>query len=259
MPPAKPFVFSWYELMTPDLPAALAYYQNVFGWTTKDSGMPDGMYTLIMTQGKEIGGALALTPEMRADGAVPAWLGYVGVDDVAATLEALTAAGGKVIRPMMEIPDVIRFAIVADPFGAVFAIYRGLVEGETMPSFPPGTSGAVDWRELHAGDGAKAWEFYSALFGWTKADAMDMGPMGVYQMWAAGGPPIGGMMTKMPETPAPFWAFYVCVDGIDAAIERAKKGGGTLIHGPMEVPGGSWIANFLDPQGAFFAMVSARK
>jgi uncharacterized protein len=255
----KPLKFDWYEYMAPDVPAALDFYRRVVAWQTKDSGMPGGVYTLIQVGEQVTGGALTLTPEMRDAGARPGWLGYISVDDLAVKIDELVAAGGKVIRPMVEIPGVIRFAIVSDPHGAVFAMYKGLVEGEQMPGFAPGTPGAIDWNELHAGDGAGAWEFYSKLFGWTKADAMDMGPMGVYQIWAAGGPPTGGMMTKMPETPAPFWLFYVCVEGIEAAIERVKQGGGTIIHGPMEVPGGSWIANCVDPQGGIFAMVSQTK
>jgi uncharacterized protein len=254
-----PSRFSWYELMTPDVPAALDFYHRIFGWQTKDSGLPGMTYTLIQVGDLAIGGSMALTPEMQAAGARPGWLGYISVDDLQAKVDELVAAGGKIIRPIFEVPGVIRFAIVADPHGAVFAMYKGLVEGETMTIPAPGTPGAVDWHELHAGDGAGAWEFYSKLYGWTKVDAMDMGSHGVYLMWAAGGPPIGGMMTRMPETPAPFWLFYVCVEGIDAAIERVKQGGGAVIHGPMEVPGGSWIANCIDPQGGVFAMVSQTK
>lgn len=249
--------FAWYELMTPDVPAALDFYRKVFGWTTKDSGMPGGVYTLIEVQGREIGGALQLTDEMCAAGAKPGWLGYIAVPDLAAKLAEWQAAGGKVIRPTMTIPGVIEFAIVADPHGAVVALFRGLTENQSIPTIPPNTPGAVEWHELHSGSEPEAWAFYSKLFGWTSVDAMDMGPLGVYRLWAAGGQPVGGMMTKMPQTPATFWQFYVSVDGTGAAIERAKAAGATLIHGPEQVPGGSWIANMVDPQGGVFAMVSA--
>lgn len=257
MQTTKPLRFSWYELMTKDVPAALGFYEKVFGWTTKDSGFPD--YRLIETQGRAIGGALTLTEEMCAAGAKPGWLGYIGVDDLAAKTAELVEAGGKVIRPQVEIPNLIRFTIVADLHGAVFVLYHGLVDGHGMPPFPPGTVGAVDWHELHAGDGAAAWELYSKVFGWTKDMAVDMGPVGVYQTWKAEGAAIGGMMTKMPVTPAPFWLYYVCVDSLGAALERVKANGGSIIHGPMEVPGGSFIANCLDPQGAIFAMVSQKR
>ena len=256
MQTTKPLRFSWYELMTKDVPAALGFYEKVFGWTTKDSGFPD--YRLIETQGRAIGGALTLTDEMCAAGAKPGWLGYIGVDDLAKKTEEIVAKGGKVVRPMVEIPGMLQFTIFADPHGAVFALLRGLVEGEEMRTPPPGTQGAIDWRELHAGNGAEAWEFYSSLFGWSKGMAVDMGPVGIYQTWMAG-PDGGGMMTKMPETPAPFWLYYGGVDGIDAAVERVKENGGTVIHGPSPVPGGSFIANCIDPQGAIFAMVSMKR
>lgn len=255
-----PLRFSWYELMCKDVPAALAFYGEVFGWTAKDSGVPGAGYSVISAQGTALGGALTLTDEMCTAGAQPGWLGYIGVPDVAAKEAELVAAGGSIVRPMVEIPGMIRFTIVADPHGAVFVIYRGLVSDDDMPGLPQGTLGGVDWRELHAGDGEAAWAFYSKLFGWSKGElAMDMGPLGVYQTWTVGGPAVGGMMTKMPQTPAPFWLFYVAVDGIEAAIERVKRGGGTVIHGPSDVPDGSVIAQCIDPQGAMFAMVSRKR
>jgi hypothetical protein len=109
---------------------------------------------------------------------------------------------------------------------------------------------------LQAGDGAGAFAFYSGLFGWTKGEAMDMGPQGVYQLFCTGGDPVGGMMTKMPEVPQPFWLYYINVAALDAAVAKVTEGGGKVIMGPMEVPGGSWIVNCTDPQGAYFALVA---
>ena len=123
----------------------------------------------------------------------------------------------------------------------------------------PGTPGHVGWHELHAGDGESAFAFYSGLFGWAKGEAMDMGTMGVYQIFATGGAPCGGMMTKTPQTPAPFWLYYFNVDALDAAISRVQDAGGQIIIDPMQVPGGSWIVHGLDPQGAIFAMVGPKR
>ena len=85
-----------------------------------------------------------------------------------------------------------------------------------------------------------------------------MGEMGIYQTFATGGPAVGGIMTKMPQTPAPFWLYYFNVEAVEAAMARVKDKGGQVIHGPMQVPGGSWIAHCLDPQGAIFAMVGPK-
>jgi hypothetical protein len=97
------------------------------------------------------------------------------------------------------------------------------------------------------------------MFGWTKADAIDMGPMGTYQLFAAGGPPIGGMMTKPPQVPAPFWGFYFNVPAIDAGAARIAAGGGKILNGPVQVPGGQWVVNAMDPQGAAFSLVASKR
>jgi predicted enzyme related to lactoylglutathione lyase len=70
---------------------------------------------------------------------------------------------------------------------------------------------------------------------------------------------MGGMMTKMAETPRPHWLYYFNVDAIDAAVARIAAAGGKVVNGPMEVPGGSWIVNAVDPQGAMFALVAPKR
>ena len=66
------------------------------------------------------------------------------------------------------------------------------------------------------------------------------------------------MFTKRPTDPVPFWLFYFNVDDIDAAAERVKTAGGQIFEGPLEMPGGSWIARCTDPQGAAFALQGKR-
>jgi predicted enzyme related to lactoylglutathione lyase len=246
--------FVWYELMTSDLDAAEKFYRDVIGWKTKDAGMPGQRYTLAHAGESRTAGLMAIPQEACDAGAQPGWIGYVGVDDVDAYAARVKEKGGSVHRDPADIPGVGRFAIVADPQGIIFALFKGA--GTPPPAVAAGTPGHAGWHELHAQDGVKAFEFYSDMFGWTKADAMDMGPMGVYQLFAIDGVPVGGMMTKMPSTPSPFWLYYFNVAEIGAAEGRAKAGGGQVINGPMQVPGGSWIVQCLDPQGAMFAMVA---
>ena len=80
-----------------------------------------------------------------------------------------------------------------------------------------------------------------------------------YQIFTTKGQQGGGMMKKMAEEPAPHWAYYITVDAIEAAIERVKSASGKVLSGPMQVPGGSWIMQGLDPQGAMFALVAPKK
>jgi predicted enzyme related to lactoylglutathione lyase len=248
--------FVWYDVMTTDTTAAETFYRNVIGWDTKDSGMTDRSYTLLSVGPTMVGGLMPIPEDARAMGVRPAWMGYVGVDDVDAYAARVKAAGGAVHRAPEDIPGIGRFAVVADPHGAGFILFKGMTGEEPAP---PGTPGHIGWHELHAGNGESAFAFYSGLFGWTKAEAMDMGPMGIYQIFATGGAPIGGMMTKTPDTPAPFWLYYFNVEAIDAAIARVTAAGGRIALDPHQVPGGSWIAQCIDPQGAMFAMVGGKR
>ena len=248
--------FIWYELMTGDTKAAETFYQNVIGWKTTDSGMTERSYTIIHAGETPMGGILATPPQ--ATGMPPNWSGYVGVDDVDEYAGRVKQAGGSITYGPEDIPGVGRFAVVSDPGGAMFVLFRG--ESSMPPVTPaPNTPGQVGWRELSAADGEKAWEFYSSLFGWKKLDAMDMGPMGKYQLFATEEAMDGGMMTKPPQIPHPFWLFYFNVDAVDAAGERVKANGGKILMGPTEVPGGTWILQCSDPQGAVFALMSAKR
>ena len=250
--------FVWYDLMTTDAKGAEAFYKAVVGWSTADSGMPDRSYTILSTGKDQVGGLMPIPKEALECGARPMWTGYIGVADVDAAANELKKKGGTIKRPPQDIPGVGRFAVVADPGGATFNLFT--YKGSETPKGPSMEPGQAGWRELSAADGPKAYDFYSQMFGWTKTEAMDMGPLGVYQLFAAGGKDaVGGIMTKMKEMPMPMWLFYFVVGNIDAAAERVKKAGGQVINGPMEVPGGAWIIQGIDPQGAMFALVGDRK
>jgi hypothetical protein len=249
--------FVWYELLTSDTDAAEAFYKTVNGWTAQDSGLPGGKYTIVSAGGVGVGGIMVVPEEARQHGVPPAWFGYVHVDDVDAGVEDVKDAGGSVHRGPDDIPGVGRFAVVADPQGAVFNLFKS-GGGPDRPKVAAGTPGHVGWHELHATDRESAFAFYADLFDWTKGEAHDMGPMGVYQLFSTGDAPDGGMMNRMQGTPGPFWLYYFNVDAIDAAVERVKGAGGVVMQGPHQVPGGSWIAQCTDPQGAMFALVGPR-
>ena len=245
--------FVWYELMTSDVAAAGKFYANVVGWGSRDAGMPDP-YTLMLVGDAQVAGLMGTPAELRAAGRPPAWSGYIAVDDVEATAAHVLEAGGKVLHPGTDIPGIGRFAVVADPQGASFMLFKPL-RNDPPPMPPAGAPGTVGWHELMAGDGKAAFGFYSALFGWTKGEALDMGEMGVYQLFHIDGVPAGGMMTKPADMPAPAWGYYFNVDDIDAAAARVREQGGEVLMGPHQVPGGSWIVNGRDPQGGMFALL----
>ena len=249
--------FVWYELMTTDTKAAEEFYGAVVGWTSVDSGMPGADYTMFKAGDVPVAGLMTLPEDAAKMNAPPAWIGYVGVDDVDAAAEKMTSLGGVVHRPPADIPGVGRFSVVADPHGAVLCLFTG-TDGE-MPEIAQDANGNVGWHELMAGDLATEFPFYQTMFGWAKEEAMDMGEMGVYQIFSHDGAQIGGMMTKPAEIPVSYWGYYFNVEALDAAIERATSRGGRLIMGPMEGPGGAWVINGVDPQGAHFSLVSMKR
>jgi predicted enzyme related to lactoylglutathione lyase len=248
--------FIWYQLLTTDMEAAKAFYTEVVGWGTRDASAPDMPYTLFTAGEASVSGLMSLPEDARKMGARPGWLGYVGVDDVDATADRIQRLGGVVHVPPMDIPDVSRFSIVADPQMATLALFKGFKPVQEQPA-ELRTPGRVGWHELLAADWEKAWPFYGELFGWQKANA-DTGAAGTYQLFSAGGETIGGMCTKPPTVPAPFWLYYFNVGDIDAAAKRVKTGQGQIINGPIEVAGGRWILQCTDPQGAIFALAGTR-
>lgn len=255
--------FIWCELMTPDTKAAGAFYSSVVGWTVKDMPMSGDMtYHLFeMGEGENcpgIGGMMDFPPELEGK-MPPNWTGYVAVDDVDETIKEFLTLGGKVQREPEDIPGIGRFAVVADPHGAVLCIMMPLPMDNPPPAIGPEDPGNVGWHELYANDGSEALEFYGKVFGWTLDHDFDMGAMGKYHIFAHDGRAIGGMMTRMEGMPVPFWAYYFNVEAADAAVERITAGGGTVVHGPSEVPGGSWIVQATDPQGAFFCLVAPKR
>ncbi|MBE9603362.1 VOC family protein [Acetobacteraceae bacterium H6797] len=253
--------FVWHELATTDTEAATAFYRKVAGWEVLPNDMNDMPYTILGKGERGIAGLMALPEEAKARGARPAWMGYIAVADIEALMARLLALGGRQHYPPTDIPNVGRFAVVADPQGAAFCLLQLLRDGPP-PAMPSGATGLIGWNELMAGDQEKVFPFYAELFGWKRADAVPMGPMGVYQLFGLGEGEqsgcesvIGGMMTKPPVMPMPFWCYYISVESIAAAKGRLEQAGGQVINGPMEVPGGIWVLQALDPQGVFFCLM----
>jgi uncharacterized protein len=246
--PNKHGDFIWYELMTGDLGASAAFYGAVLDWSFPPSKSEPDDYWEVQVGDVFVGGMLRLKPEMEAGGARPAWLGYIAVDDVDASVTSIEAAGGKTYLPGRDMPGVGRFAMVADPQGAPFYVMRPIppagdpdATSHAFASERP-MMGHCAWNELMTSDKDAALTFYNRQFGWVKDGDMDMGPMGKYD-FIRHGFAIGAMMNRPPEMPVSAWAYYFRVPDIDASVEMIKASGGQVINGPMEVPGGDWCLN----------------
>ena len=239
--------FVWHELMTTDPQAAGAFYSKVLPWKTQPSGMPD--YTLWVAGKTQTGGLMAQPESARQAGAPPSWLVYIGTPDVDATATAAERLGGRVLKAPSDIPKVGRFAVLSDPQGATFAVFTP----SGQPAGGAGPSG-FSWHELGTSDPQGALAFYTELFGWSRGPAHDMGPAGVYQLIEHGGAQVVGLYKLMDTSKPPHWLTYIQVASVDRAAAAAKAAGGRVTQGPMEVPGGSRIAQIVDPQGGAFAV-----
>jgi predicted enzyme related to lactoylglutathione lyase len=245
--------FVWCELMTTDTAAAESFYKKVVGWTTVPFA-PDGSYTVFNnSSGAGVAGLMPLPDAVKQMGAPPHWMMYIGTPSVDDTAVRVAGLGGRVLKQPDDIPNTGRFAVVQDPYGATFGIYTPAAPGAGKSQQAVGD---FSWFELYTPNPERAWAFYEKLFGWEKTSAMDMGEMGVYQMFGRGGNiPNGGIMKPPPGAPAA-WMPYALVRDAKAAAATATSNGAKIVNGPMEVPGGDWIAQGIDPQGAMFAVHS---
>ena len=245
--------FTWYELLTSDPQAAKRFYDPVAGWTIEAQASGDIDYRMIDTGDGLVGGTMTLTREMADHGARPTWLGYVGVDDVGATLAKIETEGGKTLTPAADMDGVGRIAMAADPQGNPFYVMRGAVD-DVSTAFAPEKFGHTAWNELSTSDLDAARHFYPTVFGWTLGDVMPMGEMGDYQFIDHGGRMIGAMLKAPPGAPGG-WGFAFHNRDVDAAVDRIRELGGKVDQGPMEVPGDQRAVMATDPEGVPFMLV----
>lgn len=239
--------FVWHELVTPQSAASHEFYAKTLGWQTQDWD-GDPAQSMFAGPNGPLGGAVVDASTASH------WVTYVAVDDIDAAVEQTQSLGGSVLHPVTEIEGGAgRYAILADPQGVKFGIYSVGAEG-TMGSESAPKPGEFSWHELATTDAAAALSFYGKLFGWREVDKLPMGPLGFYHLFGRDGEAIGGVFNRGPEIPCSAWLGYVRVQGLAQVVERVQAGGGTLVMAPMEVPGGSWIAQFTDPHGARFAV-----
>ena len=250
--------FVWYELATPDVRAAKAFYADVVGWRTRDASAPASepmAYTLFTADEDPVSGLVNLPKQAEQMGVRPHWIGYVSVDDVDAAAKRFQQLGGTVHVPPTDIPDVSRFSVVADSQTATLVIVKWR-DPSAQQSAAIDKPGHVGWHELLAADREKALVFYRDVFGWQKTKA-HTGPKGTYQLFSAGGLTIGGVFDKPPAAPSAFWLYYFNVADVDAAAQRVRSAGGQVLEGPTDIPNGR-VARCTDPQGAVFALIGQR-
>ncbi len=245
----KPGTPCWVDLASSDLPASASFYSSLFGWDAEDQGPEAGHYHMMELGGLPVAGAGPIMME----GQPPAWMTFISVEDADTSIAKVKEAGGTVFVEPMDVLDVGRMAVFADPTGAAAAVWQ--------PRRHPGAGlvnepGALAWNELSTRDTAAAEAFYSDVFGW-EAQTGDMDGM-TYTMWKLDGNDIGGMMTMPAEVPPEvpsYWLAYFGTADCDATVAQATELGAALFAGPMDIPAGRF-AVMADPSGAMFAVIA---
>jgi len=244
----EPGTPSWVDVSTSDLGASGAFYSKLFGWEAEDQGADAGHYTMFRMRGLNVAGMGQRMDENQP----PAWTTYVTVRDADATVAKVREAGGAVFMEPMDVLDVGRMAVLADPTGAVFALWQPRAHQGAQLANEPDT---FCWNELNTRDTAAAIPFYEAVFGWT-AETNQMGPM-TYTEWKVDGRTVAGMMDMPPDVPAEVpahWLVYFAVSDCDATVANATSLGATTFMPPTDIPPGRF-AVLGDPQGAVFAVI----
>ena len=240
----------WVDLMSTDLPASHAFYAGLLGWQAEAPNEEFGGYTNIQFKGERIAGSMTMGPDHPP---LDLWSMYLRVDDCAAAVARVEAAGGRVDSPAMPVGDEGIMAIVADPSGAVI----GMWEPKEHRCFGYiDEPGAPAWFELHTLDFDAALPFYEEVFGWT-TDMMSDTPEFRYARLIIDDQPYAGVMAATgdwaPGVPS-HWQIYFCVDDLDTSAAKVVELGGQVLMPPHDSPFGR-LGAFADSQGAMFKLV----
>lgn len=252
----------WFELTASDQDAAQTFYEAVAGWHIAPSPMPEhGGYRIAEADGIPVAGIRRENPVAPG---LPGWAMYVATADVDGTASRVADLGGRVPFGPVDIPHVGRFAMVSDPQGVVFAVMTPTSPNESrafgpVPLDSERTLGHGVWVELATPDPEAALAFYGALFGWEKLGAMPMGTMGEYAFIGRGDLRPGAVMSSESTGAPAGWSWYVHVADIDAAVATVQAKGGTVLQGPNPIPGGSYSAKAVDPEGHLIGLAGPRR
>jgi uncharacterized protein len=247
MPDRKllPGKFIWFELVCREPRKAQAFYGELLGWKTVPWAGTE--YEMIYAGDTMLGGYSSPTSEDE-----PAyWLSYVSVANVDAAARAASASGGKIIQPPFDAPGAGRMARIADPQGAQLCLFTKETDDPADDLLVPGR---FFWNELHTTDPKGALAFYEKVVGFTHR-TLDMGPAGAYHILSGAGIDRGGVTDHLPSGLLPHWLPYAEVADPDAAVVRARKLGGTVQLGPIDIPNAGRAAYLADPTGASIAIM----
>jgi uncharacterized protein len=253
MPEYPPGTPSWVDLSSKDPDASAAFYHELMGWSTTASGPDDqtGGYRMFQQAGQNVGGLMGHMQE----GQPTAWMTYVSVADADETAAKVKDAGGSVIVEPMDVMDIGRMAVFADPTGAVFGIWQPKsFRGADLVNEP----NSLCWNEVLTRDSETDKAFYGSVFGWAPGRPGFEGAPEDYTVWELSGKQVGGMMQmsddRFPADVPAHWGVCFAVEDCDGVVAKARELGASITAEPVDMPIGRF-AGIIDPLGASFAVM----
>jgi len=248
----NPGALCWFELATTDQSAAKNFYTSLFGWSFNEFPMgPGELYTIFQLNGHDTAAAYTIQREQQSQGMPPHWMVYVGVDNADNAGNRAAELGGKLLRPAVDVMDVGRMAVIADPAGAVFSVWQPKKHKGVGIT---GENGTVCWADLNTPDPATARRFYHELFDWNfvedEKDTSGYLHIKNHEQFIGGVP---AASQRDPHTP-PHWMTYFQVADCDASTAKANELGAQNLFPPTDLENVGRFAIFKDPQGVAFAL-----
>lgn len=259
-PPAPTYLpgkFVWYELRSTDVEKSKAFYTELLGWTSEPQDMGGTKFELVRAGGKEVAIISAAQPKAKSH-----WVPFVSVNDVDASVKTIEEQQGKVVTPATDIPNIGRFAMLTDPNGVEFAVFKSVKSDD--PDGPPAT-GHFIWAEYLTKNKKQhqaALTFYPATLGYTTSQ-MQMGEgkkKSTYDMLqsksAAGQDvPRAGVQAAKPSNLGGQWLPWVTVDDVDAVVANVKKLKGKVPVKAHDIPTVGRAAIVADSTGAAIGLL----
>ena len=241
----------WVDLGVDDIARAVTFYEQLFGWDIQAGPPEAGGYRMCLKDGRPVAG---IGPQQGPPGTPPTWTVYIASDDADETAGKIKAAGGQVLVAPMDVMDVGRMAVAADPAGAVFGVWQARSHTGMQVANEPGS---VGWNENFSRDMDGNQAFYRAVFGYEYGDMST--PEFRYATLKLDGQEVGGIGAVgngVPPGVAAHWSTYFLVEDTDAAVATVTKGGGSVTREPWDSPYGR-MAVVSDDQGAVFSLMGA--
>ena len=245
-------IFEWHELFSPEPEKSAGFYADICTGDIEKMVLSSSNLPYFIVRMSN-GGSLGITG-LPSESIPMGWYGYIFTEDMNQTLERVKKLGGRIVLPATMEKGIGKYALISDPEGVVLGV------DELVPDLrPPKPNIGVSWNELVVRNLESTLKFYQDLFGWKVVDKFPM-ETGPYLILGTGDDPKTefGAIYASQETP-PTWRYYIHIERMDPVIEKVKEMGGKVTMGPLEVPGGTFVALCLDDQGIPFAIHAPKR